>query len=1020
MTMSVRLPAIVLTAGLLTGANAAQETRAAARPPVAARPTGGSLLPAGVEGHVSAALGRDRRSYHAVGRAGLFRMDNAGHRLTAEFSDRGIAMRAGEASWGMALVGYGRSGTLLAPRRVAPRARANRVEYRRGPLTEWYVNGPSGVEQGFTIAAPPAGHRARPLTLTFDLSGNLIATADAAAKDLLLSRSDGTPALRYRGLTAQDAEGRELRSWLEVTGERVHVRVDDSAARYPVVVDPFIEQAMLTASDGAAGDRFGIVAVDGDTVVVGAYLDDVGANADQGSVYVFVKPAGGWGGPLTEQARLIASDGAAGDSFGLHLAMDGDTVVVGARHDDNGTRTDQGSAYVFVRPADGWTGTMTQAAKLTNSSGAANDWFGDRVAVDGDTVVVGARLDDIPPGCLFCDTIVNRGSAYVFVKPAPGWSGNLTQNATLSHNTGIGIGDELGMSVGVSGDTVVVGAWRTGNDAGTAFVYVRPATGWSGTRNQNAVLRASDGTSLDLFGNSAAISGDTIVVGAYRDDVVAVDQGSAYVFVKPAGGWSGTLNQTAKLTASDAAAGDELGNPVSIDGSAIILGAAFDDVDGSVDQGSAYIFLRPSGGWSGPLSETQKLTAADGAGGDLFGISVSLSGTTAAVGAYVDDIGANNGQGSAHVFGAEDLDADGILNELDNCPSIPNDQTDTDGDGVGNACDNCSVAANPEQEDGDGDGVGDACDNCADLANPDQADADGDGVGDACEDTDDDGVLNALDNCPTTPNASQADADADGRGDACDNCVSSANADQADADGDGVGDSCDNCLDDANPDQADDDGDGLGDVCDTCPVDAANDADGDGRCGNVDNCPLVANADQTDADGDGRGDACDTCPLDPVNDADGDGVCGNLDNCPATSNADQADTDGDGVGDACDTGFTFGFDGLLAPYAAPPKRFRGNRTIPLRWRYTAEDGTVTDSAGADPTVSVYGPVACGDTTGGEVLEVSAAGESGYQYDAATTTWQFNWKTSRVPAGCYYIQVTSPQAQPSPLLPIRLE
>ena len=180
---------------------------------------------------------------------------------------------------------------------------------------------------------------------------------------------------------------------------------------------------------------------------------------------------------------------------------------------------------------------------------------------------------------------------------------------------------------------------------------------------------------------------------------------------------------------------------------------------------------------------------------------------------------------------------------------------------------------------------------------------------------------------------------------------------------------------------------------------------------------------QADADEDGRGDACDNCAsranADQA-DADGDGVGDRCDNCPVVANADQADADGDGVGDACDTGFTFGFDGLLAPYAAPPKRFRGNRTIPLRWHYTAEDGTVTDSAGANPTVSVYGPVACGETTGGEVLEVSAAGESGYQYDAETATWQFNWKTSRVPAGCYYIQVTSPQAQPSPLLPIRLE
>jgi hypothetical protein len=608
-------------------------------------------------------------------------------------------------------------------------------------------------------------------------------------------------------------------------GHGARIRMDD-----PLVVDPFIEQATLTASDGAAGDRFGIVAVDGDTLVVGAHLDDVGANADQGSVYVFVKPAGGWGGLLTEQARLIASDGAAGDSFGLHLAVDGDTVVVGARHDDIGTRTDQGSAYVFVRPAGGWTGTLTQSAKLTHSAGAAHDWFGDRVAVEGDTVVVGARRDDIPGGCLLCDIIVDRGSAHVFVRPAAGWSGNLTQNATLGHNAGIGSGDELGMSVAVSGDTVVAGAWRTGNDVGTAFVYLRPAAGWSGTLNQNAVLRASDAANFDLFGNSASVSGDTVVIGAYRDDVTAVDQGSAYVFVEPAGGWSGTLTESAKLTASDAAAGDELGNPVSIDGSAIILGAAFDDVGDSLDQGSAYVFLRPAGGWSGPRNEAQKLTAPDGTSGDLFGISVGLSGTTAAVGSYVDDVAANADQGSASVFGAEDLDGDGVLDELDNCPSVPNDQADTDGDGAGDACDNC----------------------------------------------------------------------------------------------------------------------------------------------------------------------------------------------PTVSNADQADTDADGVGDACDAGPTLGFKGLLRPYAPPPRRFRGNRTIPLKWQYTGTDGAVTDSAGATPTVTIYGPVSCGDPAGGERRDISAAADGGYRYDPEPGTWQFDWSTRGLPSGCYFIQVTSPQAQPSPLLPIRLD
>lgn len=167
------------------------------------------------------------------------------------------------------------------------------------------------------------------------------------------------------------------------------------------------------------------------------------------------------------------------------------------------------------------------------------------------------------------------------------------------------------------------------------------------------------------------------------------------------------------------------------------------------------------------------------------------------------------------------------------------------------------------------------------------------------------------------------------------------------------------------------------------------------------------------------GDVCDACPLDSANDVDGDGVCGDVDNCATVANAGQQDSDSDGLGDVCDTFFNFGFRGLLAPYAPPPTLFKGNRTIPLKWQYTDIDGIAADSPATNPTLSVYGPVGCSETTGGAVIDIDAAGNSGYQYDAATRTWQFNWKTG-LPAACYYIQVTSPQAQPSPVFPIQLK
>jgi uncharacterized protein (DUF2141 family) len=608
-----------------------------------------SDLPPAAQAQVSARLGLDQPRYHAAAQDGGYRLQNARHGLEVDFDTAGVRVRAGTERWGLSFVGYGYSDTPGAAAAATPEAAANRVEYRRGALTEWYLNGPLGIEQGFTLASAPGPGAGKPLTLAFALSGNLAASADGTGKGAILSRADGTAALRYRGLVANDATGRELPSWLEVDGARLRLRVDDTGARYPLVVDPFIERARLTASDGSDGDQFGTVAVDGDTIVVGAHLDDVGANADQGSAYVFVRPAGGWNGPLAEQARLIALDGAAGDHFGFSVAVSGDTIVVGARLDDIATRVDQGSVYVFVKPSDGWSGTLHQAAKLTASQGAASDQFGDRVAVDGDTIVVGARLDDIPncsPAC------TDRGSAYVFVKPPTGWSGNPNQNATLNPNSPFP-GDEFGSSVAIDGPIIAVGAWRDGSfDRGMVRVFLKPGAGWTGDIGATTRLTGPGLEENFRFGVSAGVSGETIVVGAHLRNVGAnADQGTAYVFVKPAGGWPANMQPSATLTAPDGAAGDQFGNPVAIDGDTVIVGARLDDIGANADQGSVYVFVKPAAGWIGSVPMNEKLTASDGAAGDVFGWA-ALRGDILVVGAPGDDVGVYLDHGSAYVFDA--------------------------------------------------------------------------------------------------------------------------------------------------------------------------------------------------------------------------------------------------------------------------------------------------------------------------------------------------------------------------------
>ena len=397
--------------------------------------------------------------------------------------------------------------------------------------------------------------------------------------------------------------------------------------------------AKLTASDGAAGDEFGdSVAVDGDTMVVGARRDDDNA-LEPGSAYVFTRQSGAW----SPAAKLTASDGAFRDHFGGSVAVDGDTVVVGALwDDDNGS--DSGSAYVFTKPADGWTTTSSFAAKLTPSDGAADDWFGGSVAVDGDTVVVGAHRDD------------GSGSAYVFIKPADGWTTTTSFTAKLTASDGAG-GDRFGVSVAVDGDTVVAGAsgdGDKGSKSGSAYVFTKPADGWTTTSTFAAKLTASDGAAEDYFGWVVAVDEDTAVVGAYGDDANGDESGSAYVFTKPADGWTTTSSFAAKLKAPDGAAEDHFGWVVAVDGDMVVVGAYTDHDNGS-DSGSAYLFTKPATGWTS-TSTAAKLTASDGAADDWFGASVAVDGDTVVVGASLDD---DNGSdsGSAYVYEVSDWNA---------------------------------------------------------------------------------------------------------------------------------------------------------------------------------------------------------------------------------------------------------------------------------------------------------------------------------------------------------------------------
>lgn len=402
------------------------------------------------------------------------------------------------------------------------------------------------------------------------------------------------------------------------------------------------ERAKLTANDAATQDYLGYaVALSGDTAVAGAPRCDPNnqescINGDGiGEAYVFVRPGTGWAG-TNQVARLTPSDGAGLDTyFGSAVAIDGDTIVIGARYADIGGNDKQGAVYVFVRPAGGWA-DMTETVKLTASDGLASDGFGHSVDISGETIIVGSHLDDTAAGS-------NAGSAYVFVKPAAGWAAaSGTETAKLTAGDGAG-NDRFGQSVAIEGETAVAGAWLATVGAnttrGAAYVFTRPASGWA-NMTQTAKLTASDGNTNDQFGVDVDIHNHTIVVGAFFADLNAEDNdhhGAGYVYVKPAGGWI-TATETVRLTASDFARNDKLARNVAVYDHTVVLGAYQEDAV-ATNSGSQYAYAMPGGGWSGPnMTETMKLTASDGGSPDYLGFGTAVDGGTILGGAPQHDL----------------------------------------------------------------------------------------------------------------------------------------------------------------------------------------------------------------------------------------------------------------------------------------------------------------------------------------------------------------------------------------------
>jgi hypothetical protein len=461
-------------------------------------------------------------------------------------------------------------------------------------------------------------------------------------------------------------------------------------------VAPAFDLDKLLASDGETADVFGSdVAIDGDTAVVGAAYDDDGAILSPGSAYVYVRTGSGW----LQQVKLTPSDAAANDHFGISVAIDGDTIVVGA-HDDDDTIVTSGSAYIFVRDGDVW----SEQAKLNASDPAFQSYFGYEVAVDGDTALIGARGSDMGAN--------PNGAAYVYVRSGTVW----TQQAKLTADDAAAE-DEFGISVSLSGDTAIVGAYGDddfGSNTGSAYVFTRTGVTWT----QEAKLFGSQTDNGDRFGIAVAVDGDTAVVGAYNDETYPGDgtvlfNGAAYVFSRDGGVWT----EQTRLTTGNTHYGDSFGQPVAVDGNTVVIGARGDDSacpgDISCNSGAAYVFVRTANNWL----LRSKLGLGISTEGDQFGIALSVKGDTAVIGANLDDETSENA-GAAYVFDLQDsadCNANGVPDECDldssfsddcNTNAVPDEcEIDCNDNGVPDDCDLVDMTS----DDCNADGVPDEC-----------------------------------------------------------------------------------------------------------------------------------------------------------------------------------------------------------------------------------------------------------------------------------------------------------------------
>jgi len=402
----------------------------------------------------------------------------------------------------------------------------------------------------------------------------------------------------------------------------------------------YAPQQELLASDGTTSDELGrSLAVSGAAALVGAWRDDHVASLC-GSAYVYRFEGDGW---ALEQ-KLLPPDGRSADFFGWAVDLDGDTAVIGAVSDDDGAEN-AGAVYVYRFDGAHW----QFEAELHSADVAAGDQFGGAVAIQGNTLLVGADDDD--------DNGTDSGSAYVFRRENGVWS----ERQKLHPSTPSSF-EHFGFAVDLYGDVAVVGAYAgpTQIFRGTAYVYRFDGASWQ----EEARLWGSQSVSGDFFAASVAVAGNTILCGARWADIGVLDCGEAYLFRNDGEGWV----ERQRLAEPAPGGSDGFGFNVALSDGVALVGVPNRDRPQGARFGHVRLYRDTGAGW---VSEPP-LVAGDGAAEDRFGDGIALSRSFALLGATWHDHRADNA-GAAYVFDVAacapdlpgDLDGDGDVDLTD-------------------------------------------------------------------------------------------------------------------------------------------------------------------------------------------------------------------------------------------------------------------------------------------------------------------------------------------------------------------